>query len=79
MALPAWRSSKNPNCRVGDEKNQDDEKSGRCRTTPERMIATSIIHGMGPQKYDNILRRTFCFFSSISFGPYWASRFVAST
>jgi len=25
-------------------------KSGQCRSTPERITAISIIHGIGPQK-----------------------------
>ena len=52
------------------------KKSGQCRTTPDRTTATSIIQGIGPQKYERNFRSALVFFSAISFGPYWVSRFV---
>ncbi len=54
------------------------KKSGQCPSAPDRITATSIIHGMGPQKYVRNLRNELVFSSSISFGPYWISRFCAS-
>ncbi len=54
------------------------KKSGQCRTTPDSTTATSIIQGIGPQKYKRNFRSELVFFSSISFGPYCASRFVPS-
>ena len=35
---------------IGDKQNEDYKKSGQCPTTPDRITAASIIHGMGPQK-----------------------------
>ncbi len=55
------------------------KKSGQCRSTPDRITAASIIHGIGPQKYVRNFRSGLAFFSSISLGPYWVSRFCAST
>jgi hypothetical protein len=46
------------------------KKSGQYRTTPDRITATSIIHGMGPQKQPRNFRNGLVFFSSISLGPY---------
>ena len=54
------------------------KKSGQCRTTPERITATSIIQGMGPQKYDRNFNHRLVFFSLISLGPYSLNRFSAS-
>ena len=54
------------------------KKSGQCWTMPDSTTATSIIHGIGPQKYLRNFSKALLFFSSISFGPYCASRFVAS-
>ena len=53
-------------------------KSGQCRTMPERTTATSIIQGIGPQKYIRNLSSGLVFFSSISFGPYVVSLLAAS-
>ena len=50
MALPAWCSSQNPTTALATSKRRMMKKSGQCRTTPDRITATSIIHGMGPQK-----------------------------
>ena len=55
------------------------KKSGQWRTIPENTTATSIIQGIGPQKHDKNFKSRLVFFSSISFGPNCASRFVAST
>src|SRR5664279_1361052 len=54
------------------------KKSGQWPTAPERITATSIIHGIGPQKYDRNFRNALVWCSAISFGPYWLSRLVAS-
>jgi hypothetical protein len=54
------------------------KKSGQCRSTPDKITAASIIHGIGPQKYVSSFRNGLSFFSSISLGPYLASRPVAS-
>jgi hypothetical protein len=35
---------------VGKKQKRMMKKSGQCRTTPDRITAASIIHGMGPQK-----------------------------
>ena len=67
-----------PDDRIGDEQEQDDDKSGQCWTTPDRITVISIIHGMGPQKYPRNLSSLLVFFSSIWFGPYRVSRFSAS-
>ena len=50
MALPAWCSSQNPTTALETSKTRMMKKSGQCRTTPDRITAASIIHGMGPQK-----------------------------
>jgi hypothetical protein len=50
MALPAWRSSQNPTTALATSRSRMMKKSGQCRTTPDRITAASIIHGMGPQK-----------------------------
>ena len=50
IALPAWRSSKNPTAALETSRTRMMMKSGQCRTTPDKITATSIIHGMGPQK-----------------------------
>ena len=50
MAFPAWRSSQNPITPLATSKSRMMKKSGQCPTTPERITAISIIHGMGPQK-----------------------------
>src|SRR5665648_1185283 len=54
------------------------KKSGQCPTAPERMTATSIIQGIGPQKYSRNFSSGFVLCSAISFGPYWARRSFAS-
>src|ERR1039458_8976073 len=54
------------------------KKSGQCRSTPDKITAASIIHGIGPQKYVSNFSSGLAFFSTISFGPYFASRFPAS-
>ena len=50
MALPAWRSSQNPIVALATSNTRMMKKSGQCRTTPDSTTATSIIHGIGPQK-----------------------------
>ena len=50
MALPAWRSSQKPTTALETSRTRMMKKSGQCRTTPDRITATSIIHGIGPQK-----------------------------
>ena len=50
MALPASRSSQKPTPALASSRRRMMKKSGQCRTTPERITATSIIHGIGPQK-----------------------------
>ena len=50
MALPAWCSSQNPTTALDNSSSRMMKKSGQCRTTPDRITAPSIIHGMGPQK-----------------------------
>ena len=54
------------------------QKSGQCRSTADKITAASIIHGIGPQKYVSSFRSGLAFFSSISLGPYLASRSCAS-
>ena len=50
MALPAWCSSQNPTTALEKSRSRMMKKSGQCRTTPDRITAPSIIHGIGPQK-----------------------------
>ena len=50
MALPAWCSSQNPTAALATSRTRMMKKSGQCRSTPDRITAASIIHGMGPQK-----------------------------
>ena len=50
MALPAWCSSQNPTTAFEQSRRRIMKKSSQCRTTPERITAASIIHGIGPQK-----------------------------
>ncbi len=50
MAFPAWCSSVNPTRPFAISRTRMMKKSGQCPTTPDRMTAISIIHGMGPQK-----------------------------
>ena len=50
MALPASRSSQNPTTAFAISNRRMMKKSGQCWTTPDRITAISIIHGMGPQK-----------------------------
>ena len=50
IALPAWCSSQNPTTALATSKSRMMAKSGQWRATAERITATSIIHGMGPQK-----------------------------
>ena len=78
IALPAWRSSQNPIAALKNRSSSIMRKSGQCRTAADRTTATSIIHGIGPQKYFRNIRYILVFFSGISLGPYCASRFVAS-
>src|ERR1700691_1379954 len=78
MALPAVRSSQNPTTALATRRRRIMKKSGQCRTTPDRITATSIIHGIGPQKYERNFSNRLVFFSSISLGPYWVNRFCAS-
>lgn len=78
MALPACRSSQNPIMAFAKSRTRMMKKSGQCCTTPDSTTATSIIQGIGPQKYLRNLSSALVFFSSISFAPYFASRFVAS-
>src|SRR5665648_1151228 len=54
------------------------KKSAQCWTAPDRITATSIIHGIGPQKYPRNFSSGFVLYSTISFGPYVVSRAVAS-
>ncbi len=50
MALPAWCSSQNPMLALASSKIKMMMKSGQWPKTPDRTTATSIIHGIGPQK-----------------------------
>ena len=50
MALPAWYSSQEPTTALAISSTRMMKKSGQWPTTPDKMTATSIIHGMGPQK-----------------------------
>ncbi len=75
IALPAWRSSQNPTTALAQSRTRMMPKSGQCRATAESTTAASIIHGIGPQKYVRNFSSGLVFFSSISFGPYWASLF----
>ena len=50
MALPAWCSSQNPMLALASSKIKMMMKSGQWPRTPDRMTATSIIQGIGPQK-----------------------------
>src|SRR5664279_2640661 len=54
------------------------KKSAQCPTAPDKITATSIIHGIGPQKYDRNFSNGFVLCSTISFGPYCSRRFAAS-
>ena len=78
IALPAWCSSQNPIVALATSRNRMMKKSGQCRSTADRITATSIIHGIGPQKYARNCRNGRVFFSSSSFGPYRSSRVRAS-
>ncbi len=78
IALPAWCSSQNPIAALATSKSRMMKKSGQCRSTPDRITATSIIQGMGPQKYESSLSSGLAFCSAISLGPYWVRRFSAS-
>ena len=50
MALPAWCSSQNPTAALATSSSKMMKKSGQCRSTPDKITAASIIHGIGPQK-----------------------------
>ena len=56
MVLPAWYSSQNPTAALTTRSAPMTPKSAQCRTTAERTAATSIIHGIGPQKYERSFR-----------------------
>ena len=45
-------------------------KSTQCRTSSERIAATSIIQGIGPQNDARNLSNGLAFFSGSSLGPY---------
>ena len=78
MALPAERSSQNPTTALVHKRTRIMKKSGQCFTTPDRITATSIIQGIGPQKYERNFSSAFVFFTGSSFGPSFVSRFDAS-
>jgi hypothetical protein len=50
IASPASRSSQNPMIALAHSNTRMMKKSGQWRTTAESTTATSIIHGIGPQK-----------------------------
>jgi hypothetical protein len=50
MAFPAWCSSQNPTMALATSRTMMMKKSGQCRSTPDKITAASIIHGIGPQK-----------------------------
>ncbi len=50
MALPAWCSSVNPTPALANSRIPMMMKSGQCPSAADRTTATSIIHGIGPQK-----------------------------
>ena len=50
MAFPAWCSSQNPTMALATSSSKMMKKSGQCRSTPDKITAASIIHGIGPQK-----------------------------
>ena len=50
MALPAWCSSQKPTTALAISSTRMMKKSAQCPTAPDRITATSIIHGIGPQK-----------------------------
>ena len=78
MAFPAWCSSQNPTVALATSSSKMMKKSGQWRSTPDKITAASIIHGIGPQKYVSSFSSGLAFLSAISFGPYLASRFPAS-
>jgi hypothetical protein len=78
MALPASRSSQKPIVALATNSTKIMKKSGQWRTTAERTTATSIIQGIGPQKYPRNFSSALVFFSAISLGPYCTSRLFAS-
>ena len=49
-ALPAVYSCQKPTAALKISRAMMIQKSGQCRTSAESIAATSIIHGMGPQK-----------------------------
>ena len=69
IASPACRSSQKPMVAFATSSSRMMKKSGQCRTRPDSTTATSIIHGIGPQKYVRNLRIALVFFSAISLGP----------
>jgi len=75
IALPAWRSSQKPTTALETSKTRMMKKSGQCRTTPDRITATSIIHGMGPRNSEEFQERIgFLFFNLVR--PYWSAAFA---
>jgi hypothetical protein len=78
MALPASRSSQKPIVALATNSTKIMKKSGQWRTTAERTTATSIIQGIGPQKYPRNFSSALVFFYAISLGPYCTSRLFAS-
>ena len=53
-------------------------KSAQSCRASEMIAATSIIQGIGPQKYWRSLCQALSSFALISFGPYFSSRCWAS-
>ena len=50
IALPAWRSSQKPIIALASSRTRMMKKSGQWRDAADRITATSIIQGIGPQK-----------------------------
>jgi len=78
IAFPAWYSSQKPTPAFIKSKARMMPKSSQWWTTADRVAATSIIQGIGPQKYERNLRRGFVLSSGISLQPYLVSRACTS-
>jgi hypothetical protein len=64
--LSALNSSQKPTTALTISSTRMMTRSDQWRSTPERTAATSIIHGIGPQKYERNLRIGLSFFSGSS-------------
>ncbi len=66
MALPAWYSSQKPTTALAASRMRIMMKSSQWPTTADRIIAASIIQGIGPQKYERNFSSRLTFFSGSS-------------